>query len=139
MAYGSLHEADAINWYECERGVLVRPIGFVQHPRFDWCGVSPDGYVDSGRIEIKCPASGIPHNGIPGHYLPQCLGVLYVTRGAWIDFVSWTPERTEVYRIAEDEYREQWADWEQQLEAFWNDFVLADKEPPRKRKNAVTK
>jgi putative phage-type endonuclease len=134
MRYGSLHEADAVSWYECERGVLVRPVGFVAHPRFDWCGVSPDGYVDNGRIEVKCPASGIPHNGIPDHYQPQCVGVLHITGGEWLDFISWSPERTAVYRITAAETQSQWATWERDLETFWNDYVLADVQPPRKRK-----
>ena len=134
MRYGTLHEPDAINWYECATGLLVRPVGFVTHPKFEWCGVSPDGYVDRGRIEVKCPASGTPHDDIPAHYIPQCVGVLHITGGEWIDFVSWSPDATNVVRITAEESLACWLAMEKELVAFWNDYVLADVEPPRKKR-----
>lgn len=139
MRYGSLHEADAVNWYECERGVLVRPVGFVAHPEYDWCGVSPDGYVDTGRIEVKCPVSGVPHNEIPAHYIPQCVGVLHITGGEWIDFISWSPGEKMVQRIDADESLKLWKAMEAELVAFWNDYVLADVCPAVRRKNGKQK
>lgn len=134
MRYGSLHEPDAINWYECERGVLVMPIGFVAHRDFDWCGVSPDGYVDWGRVEVKCPASGTPHESIPEHYMPQCVGVLHITGGDWLDFISWSPDRVNVFRVEAEKTLDQWKEWEAQLVEFWEKYVLADVEPPRKQR-----
>jgi len=57
-------------------------------------GYSPDGLVgDDGLLEIKAPR---PHNhvqtildgNVPAEYMPQLQTALYVTRRAWIDFVS---------------------------------------------------
>jgi hypothetical protein len=139
MRYGTLHEPDAISWYEAETGRIVCPVGFVAHPHHDFLGVSPDGYADQlGRVEAKCPASRIAHHYIPEHYMPQCVGVVHITGGEWLDFISWSPDESKVHRITADETREKWKQWEAQLVAFWNDYVLADVQPPRKgKKNGV--
>jgi putative phage-type endonuclease len=133
MRRGTECEPIAIDWYECETGNLVIPVGFVPHPHFDWCGVSPDGLSGNGRIEVKCPVNGA-HSGIPGHYLPQCVGVLHITGGEWLDFVSWHPEGSLIHRISAEETGRQWYEWEDMLSVFWNEYVLADREPPRKRR-----
>lgn len=137
MRRGTEYEPVAIDWYETETGNLVTPVGFIPHPVFDWCGVSPDGFVGAGRLEVKCPVNG-SHPAIPDHYAPQCVGVVHITGGEWLDYVSWHMDGPRVYRITADETREQWAKWERELEAFWNDYVLADIQPPRKqrKKNA---
>lgn len=43
-------------------GNLVQQVGFVPHPRIEWCGASPDGLIgDDGGLEIKCPANPMVH------------------------------------------------------------------------------
>jgi putative phage-type endonuclease len=133
MRHGTRCEPLAIGWYEEQTGEIVTPVGFVPHPKLDWCGVSPDGYVGRGRIEVKCPASGVPHESIPDHYMPQCVGVLHITGADFLDFVSWCPDRANVFRITAKETLEQWQKWEKQLEQFWNDYIIEDVCPPRKK------
>jgi putative phage-type endonuclease len=134
MRRGTECEPIAISWYEQTSGNLVVPVGFISHPVFDWCGVSPDGFVpDRGRIECKCPIREA-HSAIPDHYLPQCYGVVHITRGEWLDFVSWHPDGSNVFRITAQETLTQWKAWEMELLAFWTDYVLADVCPPRKRR-----
>jgi len=133
MQWGTDNEPNAIRWYEIESGHLVQPVGFVVHPKYDFIGVSPDGFVGTdGGIECKCPATQKLYDGIPDHYLPQVLGFIHVTGRQWCDFVCWTPDEAQIVRMYAA--HEKWSEWEQELVAFWNDYVLKDVQPPRKRK-----
>lgn len=133
MEWGTANEQNAVNFYQCETGNLVRRVGFIPHPRHDFLGVSPDGLVDDdGIIEAKCPATLRLYDGIPDHYLPQVLGVIHITMRRWGDFICWTPAEGRIVRVEAD--ADKWATWEQELVAFWNDYVLKDTEPPRKGK-----
>lgn len=133
MRRGTECEPLAISWYENETGEIVTPVGFVPHPVFDWCGVSPDGYVGGGRIEVKCPVNGC-HDRIPDHYRPQVLGVMHITGGEWIDYISWHPQGVFLQRVMATDTKDEWKQQESALENFWNDYVLADKEPPRMKR-----
>lgn len=134
MQWGTENEPKAIDWYEIESGNIVAPVGFIQHPDHDWCGVSPDGLVGSvGAIECKCPIKEC-HAEIPEHYKPQCVGVLHICQREWLDFVSWHPDGARIYRITAEETAAQWKEWEQALSHFWHEYVLKDVQPPRKRR-----
>lgn len=136
MQYGIDHESIAIDRYECETGLIVKPSGFIEHG--DYLGVSPDGLVaNDGAIEVKCPASGLAHEGIPNHYLPQCVGVLHICQREWIDFVSWSPEKMNVVRITREDSAALWKAMEAELIEFYEKYILADVEPPRQRKKNV--
>ena len=133
MEYGVIHEPIAIDWYECETGNLVTQVGFVPHG--DYLGASPDGLVGrDGAIEVKAPLAKA-HESIPEHYMPQCVGVLHICKRQWLDFISWHPERQIVHRITAEKTASLWASWEAQLIEFYEQFVLADREPPRKRRS----
>lgn len=61
----------------------------------DWIGVSPDG-IGSGVLEIKCPLikahlNYIEANRMPTEYYWQVMGLLYVTRLPFCDFMSYYP------------------------------------------------
>lgn len=134
MQWGTDNEPNAIRWYEMETGFIVQPVGFVVHPKHDFIGVSPDGFVnDNGGIECKCPAKQELYEGIPDYYLPQVLGFIHVTQRKWCDFVCWTPNEARAIRVFAD--AEKWQAWENELVTFWNEYVLQDKEPPRKRRS----
>ena len=69
-----------------------------------------DGLVgDDGGIEIKCP---LPHNHIaylragdvPGKYIPQIQGCLWITGREWWDFMSYHPAMEDlIVRVYRDE------------------------------------
>lgn len=132
MQHGIDHEPIAIDWYETNTGNLVAPSGFV--PYQDWSGVSPDGLVGTdGCIEVKCPQK--LHTEIPIHYLPQCIGTIHILGREWLDFISWTEQGANVIRITAEETREQWEQWERELKQFWDLYIVADVEPPRKTRS----
>ena len=60
----------------------------------DWLGISPDGLIEGGMIEIKCPMMKthmgyILDDKLPTEYRYQVQGQLFVTGLPFCDFVSY--------------------------------------------------
>jgi putative phage-type endonuclease len=98
MANGIETEPDARKAYEFLFDVQVKEVGFIMtdedHKYHDWVGISPDGVVEPGMIEIKCPKMTthleyIEANKLPAEYRHQVQGQLYVTGLEWCDFMSY--------------------------------------------------
>jgi putative phage-type endonuclease len=96
MAWGTETEPLARMAYEAFTGTFVDQVAFIQHPSIEWFGCSPDGLVDDGLIEIKCPntathidylLAGVP----PAKYVPQMQTQMACTGAKWCDFVSFDP------------------------------------------------
>ena len=96
MAWGTETEPLARMAYEAFTGTFVDQVAFIQHPLIEWFGCSPDGLVDDGLIEIKCPntathidylLAGVP----PAKYVPQMQTQMACTGAKWCDFVSFDP------------------------------------------------
>lgn len=128
MTAGREFEPEARRFYEMERGVDVREVGFVMDDlgRF---GCSPDGLVgDDGGLELKCPlpkthAGYLREGGLPVEYAPQVHGSLVVTGRAWWDFLSYAPGLPEVLvRVTPNEYTEA---LREALEVFWARYMEA--------------
>lgn len=101
MQHGVQYEREARHWYELERGVDVRQVGFcVEHfgpeptGRF---GCSPDGLVgEDGGLELKCPTGKVHVKYLLAGVLPdehkcQVHGCLAVTGRQWWDYLSYCP------------------------------------------------
>jgi len=117
IARGNELEPAARALYEFINGVEVVEVGLCLHDEFE-CGASPDGLVgDDGGIEIKCP---LPHThvsylragDVPGKYVPQIQGCLYITGREWWDFMSYHPAMEDlIVRVERDnEYIKKLAD-----------------------------
>lgn len=107
MERGSALEAEARDAYAFERSVVATEAAFVLHPRYPYCGVSPDGLVgDDGLVEVKCPASMAKHldalrsNAHAQEYHWQLQGQLWVTERDWVDAVSYDPRFPANLRLA---------------------------------------
>ena len=104
MQWGIEKEPEAKEQYEQKTGRLIKDVGFVDHPKIEFCGASPDGLVDEGLIEIKCPTTATHLNWIlagvvPDDHKPQmCLQALCTGR-PWVDFVSYDPRMPETNRM----------------------------------------
>ena len=104
MQWGIDKEPEAKEQYELKTGRLIKDVGFVDHPKIEFCGASPDGLVDEGLIEIKCPTTATHLNWIlagvvPEDHKPQmCLQALCTGR-PWVDFVSYDPRMPEANRL----------------------------------------
>jgi len=100
MAWGTETEPLARMAYEAFSGVFVDQVPFCNHPTIEWFGCSPDGLIDEGLLEIKCPntathieylLAGVP----PAKYVPQMQTQMACTGAKWCDFVSFDPRLPE--------------------------------------------
>jgi putative phage-type endonuclease len=104
MQWGIEKEPEAKAAYESKTGRIIRDVGFIDHPRIQFCGASPDGFVDDGLVEIKCPTtsthvSWILDGGIPEEHKAQMTLQAAVTGRSWVDFVSYDPRMPEAQQL----------------------------------------
>ena len=114
MERGSEMEAEAIAWYELQRDVEVRRVGFVTTDDGRY-GCSPDGLIVEGEggpwlggLELKCPSAAVHVSYLLGEfphaYVPQIQGGMAVTGLPWWDFCSYHPTLPKLLvRLARDE------------------------------------
>ena len=97
MQWGTETEPLARSAYEAFADVMVHEIGFVQHPKIDMAGASPDGLVGSfGMLEIKCPNTAthidtLLTQTVPTKYITQMQWQMRCCERQWCDFVSFDP------------------------------------------------
>jgi putative phage-type endonuclease len=117
MQHGTETEPFARATYESVNGVMVKQVDYVPHPKIEHSGASPDGIVNDGLLEIKCPDSKthfnyIISNEVPAKYKPQMAWQMACTGAKWCDFVSYddrVPEDLQFYQIRyerDDDYIE---------------------------------
>jgi hypothetical protein len=100
MQWGVDQEAAAKEAFETVTGLVVRDVGFIDHPSIPNCGVSPDGFVSDGcLIEVKCPKTKthmkyVANQVIPTEYKPQML-LQSACTGKDVWFVSYDPRMGE--------------------------------------------
>lgn len=99
MKWGIANEAIAKNVYQLTYHQMIEDAPFVQHETL-MCGASPDGYVidkttgELGLVEIKCLRSAnhlykaIMTQEVPTEHIPQIQMQMWVTGGAWCDFIA---------------------------------------------------
>lgn len=97
MQWGTDQEPSARAAYEFLHDATVQEVGFVDHPRIDMAGCSPDGHVgDAGMVEIKCPNTAthidtLLTGRIEGKYIKQMQFQMACAGREWCDFVSYDP------------------------------------------------
>jgi putative phage-type endonuclease len=104
MQWGLDHEAAAKEAYTAVTGREIVPSGFMLHPTIELCGASPDGLVEDGLIEVKCPTTTkhvawMLAGAVPEEHRPQMLLQLAVTGRKWCDFVSYDPRMPPRQRV----------------------------------------
>lgn len=98
MQRGIELEPEALAAYEDNQLVVVESVDFIDHPKLDFVGVSPDGLVDgNGMVEVKCPLAEAKHyealrfGAHAVEYKWQLQGQLWVSGREWVDAVSYDP------------------------------------------------
>lgn len=138
MQRGNDLEEEAANWYELQRDIGAKLVGFCTTDD-GLIGASPDRLVgEDGLLEIKCPSPDahvryllFPDKGVDEVYKVQVLGQLYVTERTWCDVVSYHPELPSVIvRVERDE--EYIAKLDAALHAFCEQLALAKAELQRR-------
>lgn len=94
MKNGTELEPEARRYYEFTNDVKVEQIGLVYKNSKRLVSCSPDGLLQKGGLEIKCPMEHT-HIGyllggaLPKKYKQQVQGSMYVTGYRWWDFMSY--------------------------------------------------
>lgn len=104
MLRGILVESDARRAYEVQTGVMVEQVGFVGH-RDLMAGCSPDGFVEEGLLELKCPKSAthvkyLRTDALLADYRAQVTHALWITGRPWCDLVSYDNRLPEHLQLA---------------------------------------
>lgn len=103
MAWGTMYEQEAKFEYEDKTRNEVQKIMFV--PINEFSGATPDGLIEGGIIEIKCPFNPGNHqhtvytNWIKPEYILQIQGGLLATGRDFCDFVSYDPRIPDIHVI----------------------------------------
>jgi putative phage-type endonuclease len=112
MEHGTQTEPLARSAYENARNLLVKEVGFINHPCIEMSGASPDGLVaDDGLVEIKCPNTAthidtLLSGKVPTKYITQMQWQMLCCQRKWCDFVSFDnrlPEHLQLF-VQEVEY-----------------------------------
>lgn len=118
MLYGIETEPEARAAYVKRKSSMMKParvieVGFVNHPRIEMAGCSPDGLIDDGLVEIKCPQPAAMDAVLLGEkpnpaYVDQAMFQMACTGRAWCDLVHFDktlPEEMQLHiqRIVRDD------------------------------------
>ena len=132
--FGVIFEAKARLEYEAVTGNWVTETGFWVSEKYPFLGASPDGLVDGdGLVEVKAPEYCA--EALKAHYRIQMLVQLIVTGRQWCDYTSYgwrngSSFMKRVYRLSETGERA----LVKRLKAWYDEFVIGNKEPPRKQR-----
>lgn len=110
----------------------IKDLGFVEHPRIEFCGASPDGYIEeeNALIEIKCPTTStmltwlidsIDPNWLPTDHLDQMTLQSACMGGIPVYFVAYDPRLPDKQKLLVRKFEptaEQIADVEQHAVRF---------------------
>ncbi len=104
MEWGTEYEPLARSSYEILFDRVVTHTGLIIHPEMPFAASSPDGLVDDGLIEIKCPKTTTHlrwrmKNTVPEEHVSQVYWALACTGMEWADFVSFDPRLPESMQL----------------------------------------
>ena len=97
MQHGTDTEPQAAAAYAFYTDAELELVGFVDHPKIDQAGCSPDRLIGKdGLVEIKCPQTSthidtLLSGSIPKKYIDQMQWQMACTKRKWCDFVSFDP------------------------------------------------
>jgi putative phage-type endonuclease len=127
MKWGTDNEENARYEYEIITGNFVDQVGFIEHPFLEWAGASPDGLVEDGLVEFKCPNTTthikyMLDGVVPDAYKNQMLWqMICCERKTWCDFVSYDPrmpEGLEIFKIRYEPTMEAMDELEESVNKF---------------------
>ena len=101
MARGTELEPEARDHYEFVTGNSVKEYGFILDDSQEF-GCSPDGIIQEGGLEIKCPAASTmvkyqrdPQELVKAYY-QQIQGCIWITDSKWWDAFAYHPNMSHV-------------------------------------------
>lgn len=150
MIHGTETEPFARHEYEIRNDVMVDEVDFINHKTIPMAGASPDGIVEDGLVEIKCPDQHTHCNYlidgvVPEVYKPQMAWQMACTGAKWCDFVSYDPrcpEGLQYFQIRYERDEKYIAELEQEVIKFLAEVddkyeTLKQKIEPQQHKKAA--
>ena len=129
-SWGTNHEEEAREAFQYHHALVVEPATFVVHPKLDWLGASPDGYIRThALLEIKCPfglrekPKPVPFKSIKDqpHYYAQMQIQMYCADRVACYFWQWTPNDHDLTMV---DINYTWINENlPKLEAFYQEFL----------------
>lgn len=95
---GLRNEKPALVEYEAITGTILRPAEWIEHPRIEGCGCTPDAFAPpSGLVQVKSPrplkmVMLMMEGEVPAEYIDQLDWEMAVTGTEWNDLVLFNPE-----------------------------------------------
>lgn len=138
MQRGKDMEPYAIKAYEKHTGFKVTAIGFGLHDKYDWWGISPDGFIMQHRkrkraIEIKCPNTSTHFRycrmgKLPTDYRHQVLNYFMCEPDCEaVDFISFDPRYKPkpllIITTTREEVKDELIELEAEITAFWEKVI----------------
>lgn len=105
MQWGTEKEPDACAAYAFRTDAELTEVGFVDHPKIEMTGASPDRLVGKdGLLEVKSPNTSthidtLLGQSVAGKYITQIQWQLACTGRKYCDFVSFDPRMPEAMRL----------------------------------------
>ena len=103
MQHGLDYEEEAKAAYMEDTGNLIKPAGFIHHPKIEFFGATPDGFIGfDGLVEVKCPTTRVFVKWKKAGYVPeehtfQMIAQCACTGRKFVDFVAYDPRIQEGY------------------------------------------
>jgi len=97
MQWGIDNEPAAKLAYSKLAGRNIQQAGFIDHPSIEYCGATPDAYVEGrGLLEVKCPTTQVYLKWalagvVPEEHKPQMALQMLCTGRTWVDFCAHDP------------------------------------------------
>ena len=93
--WGNMLEDEAAQVYSEKYNTHCLWFGLIGHTEYPWLGGSADRVTPDGiLVEIKCPLRREIKHEIPGHYMGQVQGLMYILDLQVAHFVQYRPETT---------------------------------------------
>lgn len=97
IEWGKENEPRARESYSFMTGEVVHEVPFIYADQSMRCGISPDGIIGNGGLEIKCPFTSMVHcdtlvnDAIKEEYFLQMQFSMFVTGAQYWEFMSYDP------------------------------------------------
>ena len=97
MRRGTELEPEAREFYEYTQNTQVHKTGIAYLDDRKLVACSPDGLINDGGLELKCPKPStqikyLLANRCPSEYIPQVQGNIWICEAEWWDFMSYHPD-----------------------------------------------
>ena len=132
--WGQINEPIALSQFEKEMDVICESGNkLILHPELPFAA-SPDAFIESIPVELKCPFTQVVYPEIPERYYFQVQLQLEVCDQPYAWFYVWTPDATQVTKV---ERNKDFIEWYKPLALEFLKSLDDDVEPVRWKRKPI--